>query len=113
MKYLLSLVIFSTLLIPCVAQQAGDRFTKTSVVIYNNSNNKMSISLGESPAKMDTFKLNKSEVWFSPVYNRNPIIKIRTQNHVISYQLRLGDYYMIFWNNKKKYWDIKKTNKRQ
>jgi hypothetical protein len=113
MKYLLSIAIFVTFFASCKAQQAGARFTNTSVVIYNNSNNKMAILLGESPAKMDTFKLNRSEVWFSPIYNHNPTIKIQTQNHVITYQLRLGNYYMIFWNDKKKYWDVEKTKKRQ
>lgn len=36
---------------------------------------------------------------------------MQTQNHIVTYQLRLGNYYMIFWNEAKKYWDLKKTKK--
>ena len=113
MKHLLSILIGILFLINCNSQQIGDRVTKTSVVIYNNSNYKISILLGVSTLKMDTFKLKEKEVWLSPVYNRDPTIKLQTQNKVIAYQLKLDNNYMIFWNDKKKYWDIQKTKKKQ
>jgi hypothetical protein len=28
----------------------------------------------EDSLRMDTFKINGNDVWFSPVYNKNPII---------------------------------------
>jgi len=113
MKKLLSALTISFLFISCAAQyQIADRITKTSVVIYNNTNNELNILLG-SKTKLDTFKLEKNDVWLSQPYNFNPIFKIQTQNHIVTYQLRLGKYYMIFWNVKKKYWDLKKTKKRQ
>lgn len=72
----------------------------------------MSILLGETPLKMDTFKIKKSEVWLSPAYHYDPIVTIKTQAHIGTYQLKLGNYYMIYWNAGKKYWDIKKTARR-
>jgi hypothetical protein len=112
MKHLLSVLIFSFLVFCSSAQTVGERITMPSVVIYNNSNTKKSILLGETPLKMDTFKIKKNEVWFSPVYQNDPTIKIQTQSHITTYQLKLGNYYMIYWNGNKKYWDIKKTVKR-
>ncbi len=111
MKSLLNTMIFTLLLNSCAAQTLGERVLQTSVVIYNNTNQKMSIVLGESANKMDTFRLKATEVWLSPSYKNNPTVKIQTKNHVVNYQLKLGNYYMIYWNNKKKYWDIKKTSK--
>lgn len=112
MKKLLRLLPVILLFYSCDAQQAGERFTKTSVVIFNNTNNKTTILLG-STTKLDTFKLKENEVWFSPSFTFNPTFKLQTKNHTVAYQLRLDNYYMIFWNNKKKYWDLKKTKKRQ
>jgi hypothetical protein len=62
---------------------------------------------------MDTFKINGNDVWLSPVYNRNPVIFIQTQKHVSKYQLRPGNNYMIFRNGRKKYRDVRKTQKRE
>ena len=73
----------------------------------------ISLLLGEDSLRLDTFKIKGNDVWFSPGYRKDPIIFIQTQAHVSKYQLRLGNYYMIFWNGKKKYWDINKTQKRQ
>lgn len=112
MKKLLSLLPVILLFAHGIAQQAGERFTKTSVVIYNNTNNKTAILLG-SATKLDTFRLKENDVWFSPPFSFNPIIRLQTQGHIVTYQLKRGNYYMIFWNDKKKYWDLKKTKKRQ
>jgi len=112
MKKLLSTVILSIFLITCKAQAVGERITKTLVTIYNNSNTRLSVLLGDPSVRMDTFKLKENEVWYSPTYANDPVIKVQTQHHVTTYQLRLGNSYMIFWNTKKKYWDIKKTQNR-
>jgi hypothetical protein len=113
MKNLLNAITFSLLFSSCAAQQVGERIMQTSVVIYNNNNQKMTIVLGEPAIKMDTFILKGGEVWISPVYKKDPTIKIQTKSHVANYQLKLGNYYMIFWNGKKKYWDLKKTSKKK
>ncbi len=113
MKRILNVVILFFLVIPCNAQQAGERITSTLVIIYNNSNSKISILLGPPAGKMDTFNLKGNEVWYSPSYTKDPVIKIKTQSHVVNYQLRIGNSYMIFWNKKKKYWDITKTKNRK
>lgn len=112
MKKLLSFLTIILVFSSCAAQQAGERFTKTSVVIFNNTDNKTTILLG-STTNLDTFKLKGNEVWFSPSFTFNPTFKLQTQNKTVAYQLKLGNYYMIFWNSKKNYWDIKKTKKKQ
>ena len=112
MKNLLSTLIICLLFFSGKAQSAGARITKTSVVIYNNSNSTKTILLGNS-SKMDTFKIKENDVWFSPIFTFNPILSLQTEHHTATYQLRLDNYYMIFWNGNKKYWDLKKTKKRQ
>ena len=111
MKKLLSLAIFFFLAGSCHAQKAGERITSTLVILYNNSNTQLSILLGE--VKMDTFKLRENEVWYSPTYKSNPIIKIQTKGHLVVYKLKLGMSYMIFWDGRKKYWDLIKIESRE
>ncbi len=106
------MLISFLVLASCVAQKAGDKISKTSVVIYNDADNDVSFLLGET-SKMDTFNVKENDVWFSPSFSFNPIIKLQTQSHILLYELRLGNYYMIYWNADKKYWDIKKTKKRR
>ena len=113
MKQLFSISLFLFFIVSCAVQQVGERIAKTSLIIYNNSNNKKSFLLGETTLKMDTFKIKANEVWSSPVYNRHPIIKLQTQNHAVTYQLIIGKKYMVFWNVAKKSWDVKKMKKRQ
>ncbi len=113
MKKTLSIIVFFLLIISCNAQQIGERITSTLVIIYNNSNSKISILLGFPPERMDTFNLKAHDVWYSPTYSKDPVIKIKTQAHVVTNQLRIGNSYMIFWNTKKKYWDIIKTKNRK
>jgi hypothetical protein len=97
----------------CKSQEAGVRITANLVVIYNNSNSKVSLLLGVPGAKPDTVSIKSNDVWYSPTYGSNPAIKIQTQKHISEYSLKLGNYYMVFWNSKKKYWDVKKTKPRQ
>ena len=110
MKKILSIIPMILVFAFCAAQQVGERLTKSSVVIYNNTKNKKIILLGNN-TKLDTFKLMENEVWLSPPFEYDPIFKLQTQNHVVNYQLKPGNYYMIFWNGKKKYWDLKKSKK--
>lgn len=97
------------LLVSC---SAGRRITANLVGIYNNSNAKMTIQLGETLKTMQNFTLKKHETWLSPNYNADPIIKIQTNDQVVTYTLQKGDYYMIYWNDMKKYWDVQKMNNR-
>lgn len=113
MKYLISFIALFISFSTCNAQQAGERITKSAVVIFNNSNQDKYILLGETLAKADTFKIRKTEVWISPALKANPLIAIQTDTVVKTYQLKLGNYYMIYWNQRKKAWDIKRTIKRQ
>jgi hypothetical protein len=114
MKYLLSSAFLSFIFISCLSQSKAlpNRITQTSVVIYNDSNNRLTVLLGDPSTKMDTIILMENDVWTSPPLSFDPIIKIQTKKHIGEYQLSLGKYYMIYWNDKKKYWDIIKTNKR-
>ena len=113
MKILFNIILSCFSIVSCTAQAIGKRITQNSVVIYNSSAKMISLLLGEASRRIDTFKIHGNEVWFSPEYNKNTVIFIQTQKHVSKYQLRLGNYYMIFWNGKKQYWDIKKTQKRE
>jgi hypothetical protein len=90
------------------AQQPGVGYAHSSVKIYNSSSQKIKILIGEYSAKMDTQLLNKNSTWFSPQYKSNPIVKIQTQEMVITYKLELGSSYMIYWNDQKKCWDLKR-----
>ncbi len=113
MKKLLSLISTFILFATCTAQNVqvvGDRISKTSVAIYNYSKNKTTILLGDS-TKLDTFKIEDNSIWLSPPFKFNPIFKLQTQNFTVTYQLVLGNTYTIFWNDKKKYWDLKKIKK--
>lgn len=126
MKQFLCIVLFSMLFYFCDGQnidtisapladtvavdQVGERIMETTVSIYNASNSEISFVLGDLSTNLDTFRLKKSEVWYSPAYNFDPVLKIQTQKTIKTYQLRLGDSYMIFWNKKMKYWDLTKTN---
>lgn len=116
MKKLLSIIpvilLFTSYAIAQEKVQAGARFTETAVAIYNNTTNKITFLLG-SNTKLDTFTLKEKEVWLSPPFTFNPIFKMTTQNHTVTYQLKLNNAYMIFWNDRKKYWDLEKTQKRQ
>lgn len=111
MKNLINTGLFLLICNACLAQQVGTRIVETTVSLFNNSNNKLAILLGEPSSNMDTFELKANEVWYSPTYTINPIIKIQTRNIIKTYQLRLGKNYMIYWNKRKNVWDISKTKK--
>ena len=91
--------------------QIGDRIGKNIVSIYNQSASDVKILLGDSISGLDTFVLKGLETWSSPEYQSNPIVNIKTGSHSIGYTLTLGSSFLLFWNDDKKYWDIKKIKK--
>lgn len=109
MKNLLSILIALLLFTSCWAQQLGERLSQTSVRIYNNSGSEITVLLGKE-GRMDTLRLEGNKEFLSPPYNFNPIIQIQTQKKIVKYTLKPGNFYMIYWNEKKKYWDVKKKS---
>lgn len=112
LKIILSIIVL-IFFIDCDAQQVGVGISSSTVSIYNSANAKTSILLGDTTLKLDTFILKPNEVWQSPAYLKDPVIKIRSQNHVVTYLLKRGNSFMIYWNRKRKYWDVKKIRSRQ
>ena len=94
------------------SQQLGPRITESMVSLYNNSDRETSILLGDTAVRLDTFFIKAQEVWHSPSYVRDPVIKIQTGSFVATYLLRRGNSFMIYWNGRKKYWDLKRIQKR-
>jgi len=92
---------------PSLSMQPGEDFMKSFVVIFNNNDSRISFLLGDL-TNMDTVSLKEKEIWISPAYKVNPIIKIQTLDVTVVYQLTRGNYYMIVWNNEKRCWDISK-----
>src|SRR4030066_1311606 len=101
------ILILVTLLITSCAQsqEVGEEITKTSIRLFNDSNQDIKVLLGINESYLDTFLVIKQEVWISPSYVKNPIFKIFTNSSPVIYRLRLGNIYKIYWNEKKKYWD--------
>jgi hypothetical protein len=113
MKVLLSLLLLLVISQYTYCQIGPARVTATSIGIYNTSNQDIKILLGADSTSLDTFTVLNNSVWYSGFYQHNPIIiKIKTGQTVKAYSVYLGNYYLIFWNKKKKYWDVKKTQKR-
>ena len=96
--------------LPTNELQLGDEPIKYSVVIYNNSNQNLTVLIFDSLLKNDTVKLMANKDWISPMYSSNPSIKIQTENQYVTYTLERGSKYIIFWNHESKYWDMTKTN---
>jgi hypothetical protein len=113
MKTKLRLIVMLGLLSTIAFGQAGPAVvTKTSVGIYNTSNNDIKILLGETDSTLDTFMIQKNSLWYSGFYKKNPLIRIKTGENIVTYSIRLNNYYLIYWNKKKKYWDLKRTTKK-
>ena len=92
-------------------QDLGARISKTTVGIFNNSNNKMEIKLGSSDSTLKVYQLPAMENWVSPAYNFDPLAKLESQNKTVKYRLKRDNKYMIYWDKNKKYWDLKKIKK--
>lgn len=87
--------------------QLGEGIYKDKVRIYNNSNSSKNILLGHNEDFVN-YLLDDNEVWLSPSFDFNPVVKIRTNDNIISYTLIRGFLYVIYWNEINKHWDIKK-----
>jgi hypothetical protein len=111
LKLILSASI-TTIALNCCAQQAGLRITSQAVAITNDAKHKISILLGDTTVRLDTFSLAPKAVWHSPNYQNDPVIKVQTDSYIATYLLKRGDSFMIFWNKKRKYWDVKKIRNR-
>jgi hypothetical protein len=92
------------------SQQEGKRISHTTLSIYNNSNKDLKIQLGLDTGHFQNYSIVSQEKWLSPTFplNARPLFVIKTDNREVKYTLKLNSTYMIFWNNKKKYWDLKK-----
>jgi len=112
MKILISIIVLLLHIPSGEPQQIGKRLTARSILIYNNSNSRISFLLVEGE-KSDTISISANKSWLSPSYKSNPIIKIQTQNFISNYQLNLGNSYVIFWNEEKKIWDVGRFKKGQ
>lgn len=86
----------------------AERVIANNVIIYNNSNSEITISIGENLQKLNNYKINAQAKWISPKFEENPIIKIKSNKHIAEFILEKSITYMIFWNKTKKYWDLNK-----
>lgn len=93
------------------AQQAGKRISHTTVAIFNNSDKDVNIKLGLIRNDLYAYLIRSQEKWISPTFplNSRPLLIVKTNTIEKKYTLQLNKTYMIFWNNKKKYWDITKV----
>jgi|GEM_PF-6664148 len=90
-----------------IPEQIGEGFYKDKIRIYNTSDSSKSILLGLNEDFND-YILDENEVWLSPSFNFNPVVKIRTNEEIISYTLVLGNFYVLYWNEENQYWDFEK-----
>ena len=105
------LLVLMCLSVASKAQQGGIGITSSLVSVFNNSQSELSFLLGY-PTNLKSFKIKPQQVWYSPSFLTSPIIKIETQGITTEYQLKLGKAYMIYWNARKKLWDVKKIRER-
>lgn len=112
MKKLINLALLVMMVSVAFGQAAGERITQTTVGIYTDANKRIKVLLGETAKTLDTVEV-ADYVWYSRPYRNNPIIKIRTGSKNLTYQLKLGNIYMVFWNAPKKYWDVKRTKRKE
>jgi hypothetical protein len=112
MKKYIFISLLSVLLIgqhQLQAQQAGKRISHTTVAIYNNSDKNLNIRIGPNEQNLQTYMIMSQEKWIGPTFplNSKPLFRIKTDQKETKYTLRLNKTYMIFWNTKKKSWDLK------
>ena len=91
------------------AQQAGKRISHTTVAIYNNSDKNLNIRIGLNEQNLQTYMIMSQEKWIGPTFplNSKPLFRIKTDQKETKYTLRLNKTYMIYWNSRKKAWDLK------
>lgn len=93
------------------SQQISKRISHTTVGIYNNTDKKIAFKLGLSNAELRDFEIFAQENWISPTYpiGSKPLFLIKTQDKESKYTLKLNTNYLIYWNNKKKKYDLSKV----
>ena len=94
-----------------LGQQVSKRISHTTVGIFNNTDKKLDFQLGLSEEEFSNFQIFPQENWISPTFpaGSKPLFRIRTQNKESKYSLRLNTNYLIYWNNKKKKYDLSKV----
>jgi hypothetical protein len=104
---LLALLLIS---VACKAQQLGERVTRTSVMIFNNSNEKLKFNLGVRYQQSKVYNISEYEKYVAGPFpvNSELLFTIGTDSTHKRYLLKLNNAYMIFWNNAGKYWDMRR-----
>jgi hypothetical protein len=94
----------------CRAQQLGERLSKTSVMIYNNSNEQLKFSLAIPQQRSWVYTIRPQEKSVPGPFQANSqlIFSIGTGDTQKRYLLRLNNTYMIFWDKGAKLWDLRR-----
>jgi hypothetical protein len=112
-KYNLVIFIICFLAASCnsYGQQIGKRISHTTLSIFNNSEEKMAIKLGLQKTDLTSYTIAAQEQWISPTFpaGAKPFFILKAKNKERHYTLKLNTAYMIYWNNKKNYWDLKQV----
>ncbi|WP_026968045.1 hypothetical protein [Algoriphagus terrigena] len=109
MKKIIKIAVLSLLLVSCAT---GERIIANRVGIYNSSSSVINIELGETGRPLEKITIPKGETWLSPNFHANPVIKVKTGNQTVIYTLSKSNYYMIYWNESDRRWDVQKTTDR-
>jgi hypothetical protein len=112
MKIIINVILLLFIVSASKAQIGPAEVTKTSVGLYNLENSDVRILLGKDRMSLDTFIIRKGSLWYSGYYEKSPIFIIKTGIVQKAYTLGLNNYYLIFYDSKKKYWDLRLTTKR-
>ena len=115
MKTLLGLLLCCLIVKLGISQsqnEIGERISKTTVGIYNDSQNDLMILIGENESFLDTIILEANELWYSFQYEENPIITIFSETKFVTYTLVLSKLYRIYWDNINKHWDVKRIRRK-
>lgn len=94
----------------CRAQQLGERLSKTSVMIYNNSNEQLKFSLAIPKKQSWAYTIRPQEKSVPGPFpvDSQLIFSIGTGNTQKRYLVRLNNTYMIFWDKGAQLWDLRR-----
>jgi hypothetical protein len=82
---------------------------RNNVAICNDSDQDITILLGEMFSPPDTFEIESNSIWYSKTYNKGELfVSIQTGKNIIKYTLLQGKAYLLCWNDEKKYWYLRK-----
>ena len=113
----LSLLIICCLSMYTYAQEQeyekliGQEYAEKRIGITNESKNDITVLLGQYDLSLSPVKIKKRSTWISPTSEYDPIIKIVSETKFVKYQLMRSFMYLLFWNETKECWDIKKIKK--